>query len=314
MKIGIIDLGTLSLRFDVYGDEGDEPTLRHRSMPRLGDLVFRDGVLGPAGKARLIAELEAISALVREHQVERIAAVGTSVFRDAQDAADVLQEVERTTGIPLQILSGLQEAELTARGILARERNLPPRFVCVDIGGGSTEMTWCEEGEALHSVSLDLGVIRLREKFFPDFLGGNAPLTVTQIEDARSEIQKGLDSIEPLLRRFHPSEMIGSSGTIRALERLGWVSEAQDFRLSIAELRTNATRFLSFSPEMLLAASGVERGRADVIMPGMLLLLEFTAAVPVDQLRVSHFSLRHGILDLVRQNSHLVRWIEPSRS
>lgn len=307
MRIGIIDLGTLSLRFDVYSEGENEPCLRHRAMPRLGDLVFSTGILGRSGTAALLTQLREVRSLAEQAAVDALVAVGTSVFREAQDCSGVLAEVERQTGIAVQVLSGIEEARLTARGILSREGALPISVVCVDIGGGSTEITWCEDGTPRHSISLDLGVIRLREQFFREYTASDRPLDTARLTAARLEIRHGLSIFAEDFSRFCPTELIGSSGTIRTLEHLGLVNTAGCSSVGVSAFFALLEEFVRYSFAELVRRPGVEASRADVLLPGMILLDELLQRLQVGTIRVSRFSLRHGVLDALRSGSTEVK-------
>ena len=149
MKLAIIDLGTNSVRFDLYEVVVKEQLVKtarlHRAkeMVRLGDQVFIDRRITSEAIERTISAFERFRNVTQKHGTDQVIAFGTCALRDAKNRKDLLDQLEDRTGFKVEVISGDQEAELIALGVLENE-NLPDDpFMLVDIGGGSTELTLC---------------------------------------------------------------------------------------------------------------------------------------------------------------------------
>lgn len=294
MKIGIVDLGTLSLRFDVFETAAEAPPRlieRYRSMPRLGEGAFTSGRLDSAAAARALEELSRVKRLAADHRLERLIAVGTGVLRTAEGSAELVAEIRRVTGIALEVISGEREAELTARGILENEREVEGLVALVDIGGGSTEISLCRHGSLQSVTSVDLGVSKLLQLGG----GGRHPFPEAVVEKLRHEAQVAVDGAHlPLTEAV--DHLLGSSGTIRALARLGESGGNEQEVLEGTALAGMLKEIVGSSRESALQIPGMEERRVDLMVPGLILLLTILRRLGADRIRVTKFSLRHGLL------------------
>jgi exopolyphosphatase/guanosine-5'-triphosphate,3'-diphosphate pyrophosphatase len=165
-RVAAVDLGTNSTRLlvaDVDGGALDEVE-RRLQITRLGEGVDAGRRLLPQAVARVRSCLDAYERAIEAHGVESVLAVATSAVRDAENGEAFLAEIESTYGFATRVLTGDEEALLTFRGVTAG-RSLGEGTVIVDIGGGSTELILGgSEGVAFH-LSLDLGCVRMTERF-----------------------------------------------------------------------------------------------------------------------------------------------------
>ncbi len=171
-RVAAVDLGTNSTRLlvaDVDGDRLEEVT-RRLTITRLGEGVDRRRQLLPVPIARVRnclseyrRELEALGA-------ERTLCIATSSVRDAENGEAFLGEIEWSYGFTTRLLSGAEEAAMMIRGVTAGRPPLDGVLV-VDIGGGSTELVVAAGGEVALATSLDIGCVRLTERF----LGSDPP-------------------------------------------------------------------------------------------------------------------------------------------
>ncbi|MBI2609000.1 MAG: hypothetical protein HYW47_05290 [Deltaproteobacteria bacterium] len=186
MRFSIIDLGTNSVRIDVYEMNQKKifQLLRERVMIRLGEGLFQKKYITKNVMQRTLHTFEDFSDILYEFKVERVIAVGTSAMRVATNAQRLKKIIHKETGIQLKIISGLKEAELIAQGILSYEK-MPQGFsLLVDIGGGSTEISLSRGHELFFATSLNLGAHRLHQLF----LKRNPPLKKNAIDILRSYI------------------------------------------------------------------------------------------------------------------------------
>ena len=281
--LGIIDLGTVALRFDVYrfGDDGGAVlAFKSRAMPRLGEVLHDRAEL----RARVLRELERIKVEAERAGVTDLLAAGTMALREGDGAHEILAEVEQLLGMKFRVLSGEEEAILTAKGILSQEKNLPPSVVLIDIGGGSTEVSFCRDGRRLDSRSFPVGVLVWKPG--------------VDVAESRAELAALFRDLCSAAKQFDPSLAVGSSGTIRSLERIliakfGTADGAEYRRNELSEMYLS---FQSMDREDLLRVPGIEASRADILLPGLLIFEATLEALSLQSFRVTHFSLRHGML------------------
>ncbi len=184
-RVAAVDLGTNSTRLlvaDVVGDRLDE-IARRLTITRLGEGVDERRRLLPVPIARVRncladyrRELEALGA-------ERTLAIATSAVRDAENGEAFLGEIEWSYGFTTRLLEGAEEAAMMLRGVTAG-RTLADDTLLVDIGGGSTELVLSSNGTAAASTSLDVGCVRVTERFLD-----SDPPTAAELEAAATFVR-----------------------------------------------------------------------------------------------------------------------------
>ncbi len=298
MRIGIIDLGTNSIRFDIHeiiSRKRHHRLFREKLMIRLGEGVFLNGKLNKFATERCVIALKGFAEKCAGLGVQKIIAVGTSALRDAADGQVFVQRVKRETGIRVRIISGEEEALLIAEGVLHHERKLSGKFALVDIGGGSTEITICDGREILYTASFNLGVARLQQLFLKgspprSSIPGQDPILVLREHIRQTLLQKG--KTWPDVKKI-----VGSSGTVRALSRLqkGLKKERGTFtKKSLSKLVVELSPLTS--AELMLRAK-MEPKRVDLILAGGILLEEIAGFLGASRISTTSYSLRDGILD-----------------
>lgn len=299
MRIGIIDLGTNSVRFDVQsiGLKGNTRLLhREKLMIRLGQNVFLENKLDPDAIHRTVQAFMSFKRTGASLHVTKIVAFGTSALREASDAMYLVDLIRRKTQIDIRVISGEEEAHLIATGILANEKQIRGYFGLIDIGGGSTEINICRGKKVLHSASFPVGVARLQQMFMDGHTANPSGLKkyVKNVLDLKIESENW-----PKVSR-----MIGSSGTTRALQKMlkKSVNENTLTRRGLTKLVKTMT---PLSRAELLSLPGIETKRVDLILSGALLLETCMKVFDTKTLRTTNFALRDGILEKeIRLLSH----------
>jgi len=166
VPVAAIDIGTNTTRLIVAKVSGGslEELERRSVITRLGEGVDKSGVLSAAGIERVEKTLSDYREIVKRLGVTSTLVVATSAFRDASNGGEFLREIERRFGFKVQLLSGNDEALLAFRGATYR-RSLMHSVLVVDIGGGSTELVLGDAAGYSFYVSLDIGAVRLTERF-----------------------------------------------------------------------------------------------------------------------------------------------------
>lgn len=267
---------------------------------RLGEGLYPGGRLQPGAVGRALDTLREFTALLAPHAVDRVEAVATSAVREAADGPEFVRKVRAETGLEVRVLSAGDEARWTAEGILAGLPEPPGRFLTQDIGGGSTEFTW-GEGERLFGVlSADLGVVRLTEQFGTSYASGRDEAVRRRILEVLEPVRRRMAETSP--PGFAPRLLVGTAGTATTLAAMDLKLKAYDpAEVHLHRLRRETIERLyrelkARTPRERLALPGLVRGREDLILPGALILLLTLEMAGLDEMLVSDYGLREGIL------------------
>ena len=288
-RVAAVDLGTNSTRLlvaDVDGDRLEELT-RRLTITRLGEGVDRRRRLLPLPIARVRnclseyrQELEALGA-------ERTLCIATSSVRDAENGEAFLGEIEWSYGFTTRLLSGAEEAAMMIRGVTASRPPLDDVLV-VDIGGGSTELVVAAAGEVASATSLDIGCVRITERF----LGSDPP--------SRPELAGASGYVRSLLPPLEAASAIGVAGTVTTLATIDLGDAEYDperthgHRISLASIEEQLERLAAMTTEQRLAIPGLEPGRASVIVAGVIVLREVLTAYGLAEIEVSERDVLDG--------------------
>lgn len=310
MRIAIIDLGTVSVRFEIFNirttkeaeeaaqnrEERVERIYRERQMLRLGDGLYHNQKLSPSAIEEAKKTFARFKPTLEEFGVEQICAAATSALREANDGVAFIEELSSVFKQDIEIISGEEEAALTAQGVLAYETNLSGDFALVDIGGGSTEISFCRDNQPLHSNSLNIGAIRCQQMFLKE----SPPIQGSPEEGIgalRRYIKLSLDNIREQRRGFQAHEIIGSSGSIRTLCRVICGGETPEHLLTRSALQDFIGKISPLTLKEISEFPHMEASRADIILAGAFIFEEIMGFLGVENARPSMFSLRHGLLE-----------------
>jgi exopolyphosphatase / guanosine-5'-triphosphate,3'-diphosphate pyrophosphatase len=299
MRLTAIDIGTntvLMLVADVSAGGVVSPVRDEQVIARLGKGVDAERRITPEATARVLAHLKDYKAISESLRSDAIFACGTSALRDAANGQEFAEEVRDKLGFEVTILSGLEEAEWTYRGAVSEfcsEDSRSP-FAVLDIGGGSTELTIGEGLEVAQRASLDVGSVRLTERILI-----NSPPQPEALELAANEVRNWVFRLPEL-----PSatRLIGVAGTPTTLAAIDLKLQRYDrqfvsgHRLTtrtietiFAHLKTRTVR------EIMEDSPLIQPGRADIIVAGILILLESMRKLGVEAITVSDRGLRYGV-------------------
>jgi exopolyphosphatase/guanosine-5'-triphosphate,3'-diphosphate pyrophosphatase len=300
MRLAIIDLGTNSVRFDVHELGPDNQIFhihREKLMIRLGEGVFLKGRLDRRSVQICIEAFKSFKKTIEDFRVHRVTAFGTSALREAKDGDRLIRQIKRKTGISVKIISGEEEARLIARGVLVNEAGVRGKFGLVDIGGGSTEVTVVAGKKLLRSASFPLGTARLQQVFLKTI----PPATGVKgkpgpIENLRRHIRGIL--LYQMVSEDWPKvkRILGSSGTVRALNKILTGSGKAD-AIKKGDLSDLVKKMGPMTRQQLARIPGMEPRRVDMILSGAILLEECMNALHAEQVYLTEYSLRDGILD-----------------
>jgi exopolyphosphatase / guanosine-5'-triphosphate,3'-diphosphate pyrophosphatase len=263
-----------------------EAVLRREQITRLGEGVDARRRLLPLPIARVRNVLSQFRREAEAHGAERVLAVATSAVRDAENGEAFLGEVEWSYGFTARLLSGDEEALLTARGATIG-RHLDEPALVVDIGGGSTELV--DARASGYRTSLELGCVRLTERFLE-----SDPPARAELDACSRAVRRSLDGA------FRPLTAIGVAGTITTLAALDLGLQAHDphlvdgHRLSADAVSAQLERLAALPLEARRAVPALEPQRAPVIVAGAMILHEVMAHFGLAEIEASERDLLDG--------------------
>ncbi len=299
--LAAIDLGTNTVRVLVAEADpgiGLRPRLADQVVARLGEGVSGRGTLAPAAADRALAAVRGFRDRARAMGAGEILLVATAAVRQARDGHEFLARLRAEPWLSPRVVSGDEEARLTLLGATWGVGRPAGTFALLDIGGGSTEVLVAEGGEPLATVSLALGVVPLVERFFADDPAGPAALAA-----CRAYVDTRLrDEAWAQVRPYRPSTLVATAGTPTTLAALDLglgaydPARVQGHRLTLLAVDRLTTRLAALPVAERARLPGLEPGRADVIVPGAIVLAAVLAGLALPAAVVSDAGLREGIL------------------
>jgi len=288
MLLAVMDLGSNSFKMTVaqWSPElsRSQPFRilhKERHPIQLGAAVFSKGIIPPGDMREALKALSKMQARLRDFSAPILRVVATSAIRDARNGRHFVGLVKQKLGIPIEVISGIEEARLIARG-LEWEYPKIARGLLVDIGGGSTEVASFGKGWSdAFCHSFRLGSVRLKRE--------------ADVEVMRKTIRAQLRISAP--RRVE--KLIGSAGSIQSLGRILSGSRSTPLVRKSTLDRWIAENF-NRGPNALRSRYNLTPSRARVVMPGAVILSEILEWLQLPELTVTGMTLRDGVLvDLV---------------
>jgi exopolyphosphatase/guanosine-5'-triphosphate,3'-diphosphate pyrophosphatase len=295
-RVAAVDLGTNSTRLLVADVEDGHVSdvARETRITRLGEGVDERRRLLPRPIARVRNVLTDFRRTAESLGAERTLAIATSAIRDAENGEAFLGEVEWSYGFKTRLLSGHDEAMLMFRGVTS-ERKLEQGTVIVDIGGGSTELVAGGHGGVGWHDSLDIGSVRITERFLH-----SDPPTRDELDDAATAVRALLADRVPDEIRTDISSAIGVAGTITSLGALALGLEEYDrervhgSELTAEGLGEQLRRLASVPLEQRRGMRPLDPDRAPVIVGGAVIAREVLAYFGLDKLEISERDILDG--------------------
>jgi exopolyphosphatase/guanosine-5'-triphosphate,3'-diphosphate pyrophosphatase len=241
----------------------------------------------------LLKTLEAYRLLLDVYEVKHLKAAATSAMRDAENAAEVVAAIRERTGIDLQVISGGEEARLVYENHIAENMNNQESYLYIDVGGGSTELTFFSDGKLVFKESFDIGTIRLLKD-----------------QVAKQSWESMKNYIKEFTRGHHHVTCIGSGGNINKIFSLSKRKEGKP--LGIEQLRNYYKEFSALSLRQRIQLYRLREDRADVIVPALLIYINAMRWADSEEIYVPKIGLADGLIqtlyDEVKRQEQ-ARWV-----
>jgi exopolyphosphatase/guanosine-5'-triphosphate,3'-diphosphate pyrophosphatase len=305
-----LDLGTNNCRLLLA-----EPTQRSfrvldsfSRIIRLGEGLAATGVLSEAAIERALAALRECARIVAPHQKLRLRCIATQACRVAANGPAFLHRVKQETGLSLEIVSPKEEARLSVLGCAALMDPSADVALVIDIGGGSTELSWVDPKSrpgaprVLAWTSLPIGVVTLAEQF-PEPEAAT-PAWYAAMCAAAADFVRAFRGADALKNAFHigRAHVVGTSGAVSSLA--GVHLDLQKYQRSrvdglwmqMHDVRTVSGKLRDLPREGRAAHPCIGPDRADLVVPGSAILEAVSRIWPVERVRVADRGLREGVL------------------
>ncbi|MBZ5720374.1 MAG: Ppx/GppA family phosphatase [Acidobacteriia bacterium] len=292
-----VDIGSNSVRLKIARLTRGRLRAIHedREVTRLGESVFRSGILSPDAMAETIKVLRRFHRAVQEAGADTVSVVGTSALRDARNSKAFLEWVRSTTGWKVEIISGLEEARLIHLGLVSSLRVSASTVLMVDLGGGSCELTVSRKGHIHDTVSLPLGAVRLTNEFLR-----HDPPRKSELQRLRGFVEREIGRIADRISGARPKVVIATSGTAASLAAvchgLYKTKGSRAAVVSRTQMRRMAKMLARLPLEGRRKLSGVGPRRAEIIAAGAVVYLQLLDSCGLQGFRYSPLGLRDGLL------------------
>ena len=284
MRLAAIDIGSNAARLlitDVITGPQAVPVFIKVALVRvplrLGFDVFDKGAISASRTEKLIKTIKAYKLLLEVYEVKHLKACATSAMRDASNASEVLKKIKALTGIEIQVISGQEEASLIYENHIAENMDKEDSYLYIDVGGGSTELTFFSDGELIFKESVNIGTIRLLKDQISETLWNNMKAML---------ISK--------TKGYHKVTAIGSGGNINKIFSISKKKEGK--YLSIDLLRLYYKEFSSLSIAQRMSLYNLREDRADVIVPALLIYINVMRWVEAENIYVPKIGLADGLI------------------
>lgn len=289
MIIAAIDIGSNAARLlinevKIKNDQPEFIKLNLLRIPlRLGMDVFTLGKIGEEREKMVLDAMKIFSDLMKIYKVEHYRACATSAMRDAANGKHIIEEVKKTSDIDIEIISGDEEASLVFENHVAEGLDKDFAYLYVDVGGGSTELTFYENDKMVYEKSFNIGTIRLL----------NNLVTEDNWKEMKEEIKTNIISKKPVVA-------IGSGGNINKIFSMSKTKDGQP--MSSAYLKKAYKEFDNLSVEETMTKYGFREDRADVLVHALKIYNFVMTWANINKIFVPKISVADGLIHNIYSN------------
>jgi exopolyphosphatase/guanosine-5'-triphosphate,3'-diphosphate pyrophosphatase len=284
LRLAAIDIGSNAARLlisdVIIGPQGNPEFIKAalvRAPLRLGFEVFDKGEIPPGKVEKVIKTMKSYKLLLDVYEVKHVKACATSAMRDATNGAEIIRKVKTETGIEIKIISGQEEASLIYENHIAENMTKEESYLYIDVGGGSTELTFFTDGKLVFKESFNIGTIRLLKN---------------QVSEAIWDEMK--EFIKQKTKGYHHVTAIGSGGNINKIFSLSKRKEGKPLQLDL--LRDYFKEFSNLSVNQRMTLYHLREDRADVIVPALLIYINVMRWADTEEIYIPKIGLADGLI------------------
>ncbi|MEY2918666.1 MAG: hypothetical protein RIS73_2380 [Bacteroidota bacterium] len=284
MILAAIDIGSNAARLlitEVIVDEKGNTSFNKLNLVRvplrLGFDVFETGVISKAKTGMVMQTMKAYKHLMNAYGVEHLKACATSAMRDAKNAADIIRKIKLETDISIEVISGDLEANLVYENHVAENMDKDHSYLYIDVGGGSTELSFFSNGILIYKKSFNIGTIRLLKNMVTD-------IQWDEMKEVLKAVTKGQKEVVA----------IGSGGNINKVFSM---SKRKDGKpLSLDLLKDYYKELGNVSLEDRIKKYDLREDRADVIVPALQIYTNAMRWAAAEEIYVPKIGLADGLI------------------
>lgn len=300
MRLAAIDIGSNAARLlivEITFDKENKPQFNKLNLVRvplrLGFDVFDKGEISKEKRGMILQTMKAYSHLINAYGVKQVITCATSAMRDASNSIDIIRKVKLETGLEIEIISGDLEASIIYENHIAENMDSNNSYLYIDVGGGSTELTFFTDGKLTFKKSFNIGTIRI-------------------LKDMVDEVKwnEVKDFIKTKTKGFKKIIAIGTGGNINKVFSLSKKKDGKP--LTIDLLKEYFKEISSFSLEDRINIYKLRGDRADVIVPALQVYINVMRWAEADEIYVPKIGLADGLIqhlyyDLETKNASLIK-------
>lgn len=295
MKLAAIDIGSNAARLlitEVIQVNNGKPVFNKLNLVRvplrLGFDVFSNRMISPEKVSMMLETMKAFKFLLNAYKVEAVKACATSAMRDAINAGEIIEQVQKDTGISIEVISGETEANLVYENHVAENLDKDHSYLYIDVGGGSTELSFFSNGLLVFKKSFNIGTIRLLKNLVSE-------KDWEEMKDGLKAVTKGHKEVVA----------IGSGGNINKVFSLSKKKDGKPLALEL--LRDYYKELESVPLEDRIIKYSLRADRADVIVPALSIYINVMRWANANEIYVPKIGLADGLIQ------HLWEEMSPAR-
>jgi len=284
MRLAAIDIGSNAARLLISEAIPEKDgTVRFNKLNlvrvplRLGFDVFEKGEISKEKRGMVLQTMKAYSHLINAYGVKQVIVCATSAMRDASNSADIIRKVKLETGLEIEIISGELEASLIYENHIAENMDTEHSYLYIDVGGGSTELTFFADGKLISKESFNIGTIRLLKNM---------------VTEAQWDSMK--ETIKQKTKGYKKIVAIGTGGNINKIFSLSKKKDGRPLTLDL--LKDYYKELSSYNLADRIRLYDLREDRADVIVPALLIYLNVMRWADAEEIYVPKIGLADGLI------------------
>jgi exopolyphosphatase/guanosine-5'-triphosphate,3'-diphosphate pyrophosphatase len=292
VRLAAIDIGSNAARLlivEVSNDKNGKTQFNKLNLVRvplrLGFDVFERGEISKEKRGMILQTMKAYSHLLNAYNVSEVIACATSAMRDASNSSDIIRKVKLETGLSIEIISGDLEASIIYENHIAENMDTANSYMYIDVGGGSTELTFFSDGKLTFKRSFNIGTIRLLKDMVNQYKWD-------EMKDYIKNATKGYKKIIA----------IGTGGNINKVFSLSKKKDGKPLNLDL--LKDYYKEISSFSLEDRINIYKLRNDRADVIVPALQIYINVMRWADADEIYVPKIGLADGLVQHLYAKIH----------